>query len=228
MIFEDENLKCLILFGSHARGDQTIESDIDLLGINESKKFTVRNIDSVNFSFYSPTKALDMSCNGDLFFLHIIKEGKCLFNEVFFTQLKSSFRFKNSYIDEASVAFYLALKIFENKDKIINWPVANKRISWCVRTILIALSAENKTPYFSKSQLSLALINNGFSFEDSVLLIDAKNKKEKSDYILNLLLYFTVKYSFLKSKIKKKDFYSSSIVHVTLDTIINSIPVNYE
>ena len=189
MIFEDENLKCLILFGSHARGDQTIESDIDLLGINESKKFTVRNIDSVNFSFYSPTKALDMSCNGDLFFLHIIKEGKCLFNEVFFTQLKSSFRFKNSYIDEASVAFYLALKIFENKDKIINWPVANKRISWCVRTILIALSAENKTPYFSKSQLSLALINNGFSFEDSILLIDAKNKKEKSDYILNLLLY---------------------------------------
>ncbi|MBS6124744.1 MAG: hypothetical protein KH811_08965, partial [Veillonella sp.] len=54
------------------------------------------------------------------------------------------------------------------------------------------------------NKLFNALINNGFSFEDSILLIDAKNKKEKSDYILNLLLYFTVKYSFLKSKIKKR------------------------
>ncbi|MBK4670272.1 nucleotidyltransferase domain-containing protein, partial [Enterobacter hormaechei] len=55
----NDNLKSLILFGSHSRGDNTIDSDIDLLGIDDAQKFTVRNIGKVNFSFYSTEKSLE-------------------------------------------------------------------------------------------------------------------------------------------------------------------------
>ncbi|QRG79201.1 nucleotidyltransferase domain-containing protein [Citrobacter sp. R56] len=230
MIFESKNtdLKCLILFGSHARGDQTISSDIDLLGIDDSQKFTVRNIDTVNFSFYSSDRALHMSCSGDLFFMHIVNEGRCLFNDPFFEKLKSCFNFKESYLEEASTAYYLGLKIIELSNNITNWKMANKRISWCVRTILIALSAENRTPFFSKSELSNALIKEGCSHFESLLLIDAKNSQDKDERTLELLSELLKKYSFLHNLVNKKNFYSNGIVHTTLDAIINSIPISYD
>lgn len=230
MIFEKNctPLKSLILFGSHARGDQTINSDIDLLGIDDSQKFSVRNIDTVNFSFYSEKKAFDMSRNGDLFFMHIVNEGKCLFNENFFDTLKRSFTFKDSYLEEASTAYYLGLKIIEHSNNITNWKMANKRISWCVRTILIAISAESRKPFFSKFELSNALINNGFSHSESFSLIDAKNAHDRNENILNLLSELLLKYNYLHKLVNKKIFYSNSIVHTTLDAIINSIPINYD
>ncbi|WP_420255469.1 nucleotidyltransferase domain-containing protein, partial [Leclercia adecarboxylata] len=115
MIFNQcGHIKSLILFGSHSRGDNTIDSDIDLLGIEDAQQFTVRNVEKVNFSFYSTEKSLQMCKEGDLFFLHIISEGKCLFNDSFFNQLRNSFRFKESYLNEAAIAYYLAQKIIKN------------------------------------------------------------------------------------------------------------------
>ncbi|QFH63259.1 nucleotidyltransferase domain-containing protein [Leclercia adecarboxylata] len=229
MIFNQcGHIKSLILFGSHSRGDNTIDSDIDLLGIEDAQQFTVRNVEKVNFSFYSTEKSLQMCKEGDLFFLHIISEGKCLFNDSFFNQLRNSFRFKESYLNEAAIAYYLAQKIIKNSPNISNWSVANKRISWCVRTILIALSAEQRNPIYSKTQLSAKLIEIGFESKSTLLLIDAKKINYENKDILNLLSYFIYKYSFLEKELSKKEFYSSGIVHSTLDAILNSVPSHYE
>ncbi|HFE3557097.1 nucleotidyltransferase domain-containing protein [Enterobacter hormaechei] len=224
----NDNLKSLILFGSHSRGDNTIDSDIDLLGIDDAQNFTVRNIGKVNFSFYSTEKSLEMCSQGDLFFLHIIREGKCLFNDTFFNELKNSFKFKKSYLREAAVAYYLAQKIIEHSSTISNWIIANKRISWCVRTILIALSAEQRSPIYSKLELSSKLMEIGLENQSTMLLIDAKNFNFENQEILSILAYFLYKYSFLEKELNKKEFYSSGIVHSTLDAILNSIPNQYE
>lgn len=224
----EKNLKCLILFGSHARGDHSLHSDIDLLGIETSQDYTVRNVNTVNFSFYSPERALLMSNQGDLFYLHIISEGKCLFNEDFFTDLKNNFRYKDNYLSESSTAYYLALKIYEQRDNVKNWEIANKRISWCVRTILIAIGAERRIPAFSKTSLALILSEHEYRFSDALFLIDAKNNKVRNDLVINNLFLFLQRFSYLNKFINKKMFYSNGIIHSTIDAIINSTPVNYD
>ncbi|HCT4437804.1 TPA: nucleotidyltransferase domain-containing protein [Klebsiella aerogenes] len=224
----EKNLKSLILFGSHARGDHTIDSDVDLLGIEDSKNHTVCNVKSINLSLYSSEKSLSMCQHGDLFFLHIVTEGQSLFNNSHLHKLKSAFHYKNSYITEAASAYYLALKIFESQNEIINWPIANKRISWCVRTILIAISAENRSPIFSKSQLAKALANHNLSYNDAFMLIDAKNHKDKNYTILTLLKLFLDNYHYLKKEVNKKEFYTNGIVHSTIEAILRKTPNSYE
>lgn len=72
------------------------------------------------------------------------------FNPKIFDELKNEFQYKENYNIDIATAFYLANVILNEKDNISNWAVANKRISWCVRTILISISVENRKPVFSK------------------------------------------------------------------------------
>ncbi|OAT30048.1 hypothetical protein M976_01168 [Buttiauxella ferragutiae ATCC 51602] len=225
---KNENaLKCLILFGSHARGDIDIHSDFDLLGIDDSKDYTVKDVGKVNFSLYSSSEALKLSSEGNLFFLHIITEGKCLFNEDFFSQLKSVFSYKESYLEDAIIAYFLAEKILEKKEIITNWVIANKRISWCVRTILIAISANNRNPIFSKYELASVAFKNKYSSQQSITLIDAKSKDSRDENILFLLTEFLIEYIYLKDKASKGMLYSKGIVSSTLLSIVNTTPVFY-
>lgn len=225
---ENQNaLKCLILFGSHARGDIDIHSDFDLLGINDSKDYTVKDVGKVNFSLYSTSESLKLASEGNLFFLHIIKEGKCLFNDAFFSQLKESFIYKKSYLEDAVVAYFLAEKILGHKDIITNWVIANKRISWCVRTILIALSANEKKPIFSKYELANVAFKRNYSPKESISLIDAKSRDKKDDKILLMLQDFLIEHQELKGQISKGILYSKGIVSSTLFSIINTSPVFY-
>lgn len=220
--YSEKKLSCLILFGSHARGDTDKNSDFDLLGVDNSQSHTVRDNGKINFSLYSSGEILTMSENGDLFLLHITKEGKCLFNDDFFEEVKRRFKYKSSYFNEASTAFFLAKKILENNFRIQNWPLANKRISWCVRTILISESAEIRKPVFSKDGLASALSTHKFEKTDAMTLIDAKANKYKNEKIIFLLEEFLNHYKHLISNKKKIEMYSQSIVHSTLDRIINT------
>ena len=220
----EKNLSCLILFGSHARGDNDQYSDLDLLGIDDNQHHTVRDYGKVNFSLYSSTEAIEMVKRGDLFFLHIIREGKCIYNEEFFLNLQKEFKFKKSYFEEASIAHFLGENILKNEHKIKNWAIANKRISWCVRTILISESADIRLPVFSKIKLSKVLSNKKFSDSDSLYLIDAKSKKNKDSRLIILLNCFLEQYQHLKTDNKKGYLYSQSIVSSTLEKIISTKP----
>lgn len=228
MININKNLKCLVLFGSHARGDIDSQSDFDLLGIDDSKDYSVRDVGKVNFSLYSSSEIIKMSEDGNLFILHIIKEGKCLFNDDFFDILKSSFTYRDSYEEDAIVAYFLATKIYQNKDKITNWPLANKRISWCVRTILISISADNKKPVFSKLALAEIAFQHKYNTLESHKLIDAKSNTQKDEKVLQLLSDFIFEYKYLSNKMNKGILYSRGIVASTINTIMNTTPVFYD
>lgn len=225
-LIKNESLDCLVLFGSHATNEADNDSDIDLLGINNSTTRTVRENGKVNLSLYSLSELENMAKSGDIFILHVLLEGICVFNQDIFNRLKEKFKYKDNYNIDIATAFYLAGVILREKDNISNWAIANKRISWCVRTILISISVENRMPIFSKRKLSVSCVNYGLSFEDSFFLVDAKSNKEKNNKILNSLSIFLEHY---KEKNKKMNLnvYSSGIVVATLDSIL-STPTFYE
>lgn len=145
----------------------------------------------------------------------------------FFSQLKESFIYKESYLEDAVVAYFLAEKILGHKDIITNWVIANKRISWCVRTILIALSANEKNPIFSKYELANVAFKRNYSPKESISLIDAKSRYKKDDKILLMLQDFLIEHQELKGQISKGILYSKGIVSSTLFSIINTSPVFY-
>lgn len=223
-LIKNDDISCLVLFGSHATNDADEDSDIDLLGINKSTLRTVRENGKVNLSLYSLDELSRMAESGNIFILHIILEGICIFNPTIFNELKDKFKYKDNYNIDIATAFYLATVILREKDNISNWVIANKRISWCVRTILISISVQNRKPLFSKSKLASSCIESGLDFEESFSLIDAKSNKERNDKILDYLACFLDNYKDYNEEIVRSNF-SSGIVVATLDSIFTTPPL---
>ncbi|MFM4919079.1 nucleotidyltransferase domain-containing protein [Aeromonas dhakensis] len=228
----NKNLQCLILFGSHARGDVDKNSDLDLLGIDNTTQHKTVSVNKVNLSLYTLENLITMAKNGDSFVLHLIKEGKCLFGEETFNLIKKSFQYKDSekYLEDAKAAYYLASKIYDSRHDVPHskWWLANKRISWCVRTILISILMCNRNVVFSKSALAeyLSKSHSNISFEDAMLLVDAKSHSEKDDAILQLLTVFLASKPEL-NHIEKKEIYARDIISKTINNIISHDDYRY-
>ncbi|MGN7713722.1 anti-phage Hailong system nucleotidyltransferase HalB [Agrobacterium radiobacter] len=162
----------MLLFGSHARGDQDARSDTDLLLITQED--TPRHVMNghVSTSFYSFEDLRSRAQNGDLFVCHIVRESIPIYDPI--SQLKllrSEFRLRLSYEDEIQRATDLGWFLVDHGTSITNPSLVNKRIAWCVRTILISRSAESGKPVFSA--LSLA------EFAGSLFVLTLiKNKDE--------------------------------------------------
>ncbi|MFP2384587.1 nucleotidyltransferase family protein [Enterobacter ludwigii] len=220
-LIKNDNISCLVLFGSHATNEASEDSDIDLLGINNSTLRTVRENGKVNLSLYSFSELMKMAKAGNIFILHVLMDGVCVFNQQIFNEIKDNFIYKKNYDIDIATAYYLARTILSEVDNISNWPVANKRISWCVRTILISISVEQRKPIFSKSKLASSCVNTGLCYEDAFSLVDAKSNKNKNTNVLNSLSKFLNHYRNYNKDIINKSF-SSSIVVSTLDSILQN------
>jgi hypothetical protein len=105
--------------------------------------------------FYYPwSKLLTDAANGDLFVCHIVQEAKPLFDpDDQLTALRAAFHLRTTYtreIEHASdLGWYLA-RFGRNIDS----RVLVRRMIWCVRTILIARSAEAGVPIFAPQALA--------------------------------------------------------------------------
>lgn len=105
--------------------------------------------------FVYPWRQLEQDAqSGDLFTCHLVQEAKALMDpEDYLAQLRRIFRFRPSYqeeIDRASdLGWYLVL--FGDD---LNSALLAKRVLWCVRTVLIARSAEQRTPVFAPQELA--------------------------------------------------------------------------
>ncbi|WP_447888294.1 anti-phage Hailong system nucleotidyltransferase HalB [Serratia fonticola] len=148
------NIKCLALYGSCARGDQDASSDIDFFAIHDQNEYRMYINGNFNMALYPEKKAFEIMNDGNLFALHIKEESKSIFNYELLNDLKDSFKYKDSYCEDISIASTLGRFIISEQKKIKNFALLNKRLSWCVRTILIAKSADMKEPVFSKGDIS--------------------------------------------------------------------------
>lgn len=183
-------MKSLVLFGSKARHDSDASSDIDLLGVYNGNKIKSINHDSVHLFLYPEKTILEKMNSGDLFALHLKEESVPLHGEDYISGVFSKFKYKASYNYDISQAIFLASEIATSYHKIKNISYANKKISWCTRTAIIATSAENREPVFSKRKIANYLHIPGLSAKDIEILINIKNftKKIPEKYIEKIFL----------------------------------------
>ncbi|MCE9887089.1 hypothetical protein, partial [Obesumbacterium proteus] len=192
-------MKSLVLFGSKARHDSDASSDIDLLGVYDGEKIKSISYDSVNLFIYPEKTIVEKMESGDLFALHLKEESIPLYGEEVITEAFSKFKYKESYEYEISMAIFLASEITMSYHMVKNIKNANKKLSWCVRTAIIATSAENRTPVFSKKKLSHYLEIPELSPNDIEVLINIKNFSHKiPDRYINKITTFLMHFNYIK------------------------------
>jgi predicted nucleotidyltransferase len=199
------NISAFVLYGSCARGDSNQSSDVDLFAITADGEYQMIVKSKVNLALYPKSLALEMAKNGELFMLHLVKEGQSLMDhEGDFQQLKDSFVYKKSYKKEILNSSELGWAIRYLGPSIRNQALVNQRIAWCVRTILIAKAAEKNKAIFSAKSLG------EFANENSVTnLIINKNATTYQPKIFSIFEKFLSKWTFsapLQKTAKLEDY----------------------
>lgn len=199
------NISAFVLYGSCARGDSNQSSDVDLFAITADGDYQMIVKNKVNLAMYPKALALEMAINGELFMLHLVKEGQSLIDqEGDFQLLKDSFIYKNSYEKEITNSAELGWAIRYLGPSVRNQALVNQRIAWCVRTILIAKAAEEKQAIFSAESLG------NFANEENVInLIKNKNFNTYQPKIFPIFEKFLLKWTFsnpLQKTAKLEDY----------------------
>jgi len=180
------SIQTLIIYGSTARDEQHSGSDVDLLGITLDIDHALIVKKKVNLSIYPLQKMLNMAIHGDLFMLHLICEGRAIYDGPgHFDVLNEKFHYRNSYADDVDNASQLGWSLIDIVESSTSYALINKRIAWCVRTILIAKSAEMRQPVFSSTALS-ELANSS----DVLKIIENKNNPSFDAGIVRSFAYF--------------------------------------
>ena len=146
-------ISAVLLFGSRARGDNERGSDTDLLLVSPPGEPRHRSIGNLSMFFYPWRKLLADAGNGDLFVCHVVREAKPIFDPTDHLQrLRASFKLRASYRRDIGLASDLGWFI-DRHAEVLTTGVIAKRIVWCVRTILIARTAERGAPVFAPAAL---------------------------------------------------------------------------
>lgn len=171
----------LVLYGSCARNESHKDSDVDIFAITTDPSYRMIVDKKINIANYPEQLAKKRASGGDLYLLHIVHEGRRIYDTGhFFDQLKEAFCYKENYSTEIRNATELGWLLLRFSEQISNTTLLNRRIAWCVRTILIAKSAEARTPKFSAKDL--ADLSN---FKHTELLINNKSKDALNDKIVH-------------------------------------------
>jgi hypothetical protein len=149
------SISAVALFGSRARNDHEPNSDTDLLLVTSEP--TPRHVakGNLSLSFYPIDDLVARAQRGDLFVCHIVREAKPVYDpERHFATLRSAFVLRKSYALEVEQASDLGWFLVRFGEKLGDASLVTRRIAWCIRTILIARSAERGEPVFSVAKLA--------------------------------------------------------------------------
>lgn len=140
----------------------------------------------MSLSLYPTRHLLRSARSGDLFVCHLVQEAKVLYDDQGrFEKVRQEFRLRDSYGDEVKKASELGWFLINHGRRFKNSATVNRRIAWCVRTILIARTAEARHPVFAADALA--------KFAGSVKveqLIRHKSSNDLRDQILSSFAEF--------------------------------------
>lgn len=188
-------LLSVVLFGSRARGDHRMRSDVDLLGITDTWVANPKPTRGATMFLYDFNYLLKRAKEGDLFLSHIVHEGQVLHDSArAFSQITKRFQFRESYEDEIRAATAI-IKFIVAADVLVDNLAIRKRVVWAMRTILIARAASTQCAIFSSSGLAAK-----FKIEGLEKVIDDRSTVD----FLKLLSYAQLVYEEygFKSKVK--------------------------
>lgn len=148
------SVSAVLLFGSKARADHSAKSDTDLLFVTDEVESHHVSKGDVSMFFYPEKKLISEALSGDLFVCHIVSEAKEIYDpKKFLAVLRNQFVFRVTYNATISQAVDLGWFLVRYGE-FLNQSLLLKRIVWCVRTILIARSAEMRQPLFAPERLA--------------------------------------------------------------------------
>lgn len=159
-----ENILGVYLYGSYARNEQTIDSDIDILVITNTKLKVIDKID--NYSIISvTTKAIENTLKTNaVLILPILREAKTIINPVLLNGYKE-YKFTRSnikfFVDSCKKVLELNKKGLELEFEIGSIIYS---LMLRIRSLLMIKIISNNLPY-SKTQLSSYLERNGLTQE---------------------------------------------------------------
>ena len=143
-----------LLFGSLARADLAAGSDTDLLMINLEEEKRHVSVGHLSLFIYPWHQLEEDARSGDLFTCHLVEEAKPLVDpDDYLSRLRHAFQFRQSYQDDIERASDLGWYLVRFGDEL-NSALLAKRALWCIRTVLIARSAERRAPVFAPRQLA--------------------------------------------------------------------------
>ncbi len=172
-------MKALAIFGSTTRHEREPSSDIDLIGLYDEAAVKSITEQSVSLFMYPEKKLVEMMTNGDLFALHLVKEAQPIYGIEIFQRIFSKFNYKENYQQEMNVSLYVADYILKNYEMLKDYSEANKKLSWSLRTFIIAVSAHDRKPIFSKVKISEYLSFPTLTSQDILVAINVKIFKGK-------------------------------------------------
>lgn len=169
------------MYGSRARGDFHADSDVDLLGIMpEGALKGESEFRGVNIHLTPFKRLLAIAGKGDLFAGHIVHEGKPLYNSMeTFERIRNAFKWKQNYNRERAIAsliiqYLTSLPMLSVRSDLI------KRLTWAIRTLIIASAAEERQVAYSADALA-----NFADMKELRLLLENRNSvKSYSGLIL--------------------------------------------
>ena len=154
---EGDPNECLILYGSHARGDFTAASDIDVLRVANARAFRENIEESITLHTYTLDDLLVMARQGSLFVLHLLQEGSPLHDPMLvMAMLRAAFRKPESYLQAARERLGCAIRLLDVDDSL--FATAPREFvataSFMCRSLLYAMHADRGAFSFSLRTLA--------------------------------------------------------------------------
>lgn len=185
------HLESLLLHGSYARGDASIDSDIDLIVISDAKvyasdlNFKLEEHFKQHFSVTVLNKVTFFNLweKGVLFLYFSLKEGRVLYDRNFITGIKvENFPFKNNYRIDVQIEIKKTdiYRDYSKYNGCYRYPTG--KIYTCFKRISILKLAQDGIFISGKHQAIKQYYSKFFSDDDVKLILSAE-RYTKNDFI---------------------------------------------
>jgi nucleotidyltransferase-like protein len=145
----------LVLYGSRARGEQTEQSDVDLLAVTRGEARGCYRRGRVSVTRYPFEHVVGRARAGDLFAYHIVSEGRVVYEcEPVFQTIVGEFALRPDYSREIELASDVGWFLLHHRDRIVSAARFSAKLAWCTHTMLVARAAGQRRPVFSTAGLA--------------------------------------------------------------------------